>query len=178
MPDLLASPAHNGRVELVVGRPAEGVRLTLTQGLLDPVTGLAGDSWFERPWLRTPEGAPDAAAQVALMNARVNALVAGGEEARRPLAGDQLVVDLDLSVANLPVGSRLVVGGALLEVTGTPHLGCAKFVAWYGRDATRFVNGRLGRANRWRGVYARVVRGGRVAVGEAIRKDAAVCTAE
>lgn len=156
---------------MLLSRPSEGVRAVLPEGVLDPVRGLVGDTWLERPWLRTPEGAADPAAQLSLTNARVNALVAG-EEARRPLSGDQLHVDLDLSVANLAVGRRLLVGEAVLELTATPHRACGKYVDWYGPDATRFVNGRLGRAHRWRGVYARVVRGGRVAVGDPVRKVA------
>ena len=103
------------------------------------------------------------------MNNRAALLVAD-EPHRRQLAGDQLYVDLDLSPANLPVGTRLEVGSAVIEVTGQPHLGCVKFAARFGQDAWRFVNSRVGRELRLRGLNARVVSSGTVREGDPIRK--------
>ena len=85
------------------------------------------------------DGSANPDAQLTLMNARVVALVAGERE-RWPLAGDQLYVDLDLSADNLPPGTRLAVGSAVIEVTPEPHTGCAKFSARFGSEALRFVN--------------------------------------
>jgi len=99
------------------------------------------------------------------MNARAAELVAGGTD-RMSLAGDQLYVDLDLSVENLPPGSLLAVGQAVLQVSEPPHLGCAKFVERFGADAMRFVNSRTGRQLRLRGLNARVVVPGTVRVGD------------
>ena len=90
------------------------------------------------------------------MNARAAELVAGGTD-RMPLAGDQIYVDLDLSVGNLPAGSLLAVGQAVLQVSDAPHLGCAKFAGRFGAEAMRFVNSRLGRQLRLRGMNAQVV---------------------
>ena len=103
------------------------------------------------------------------MNARVAELVAGGTE-RMPLAGDQLYVDLDLSVDNLPAGSMLAVGQAVLRVSEAPHLGCAKFVERFGAEAMRFVNSRLGRQLRLRGMNTRIVVPGTVQIGDAAVK--------
>jgi MOSC domain-containing protein YiiM len=103
--------------------------------------------------------------QVTVMNARVAGLVAGGTD-RMPLAGDQLYVDLDLSVENLPPGSLYAVGQAVLQVSEAPHLGCAKFVERFGAEAMRFVNSRVGRQLRLRGMNARVLVPGTVRVGD------------
>ena len=88
--------------------------------------------------------------------------------ARRPLAGDQLVVDLSLAPEDLPVWSRLRIGEAVIEVTDQPHTGCAKFTQRFGLDAHRFVNSKLGKALNLRGVNARVVVPGIIRKGDRI----------
>jgi MOSC domain-containing protein YiiM len=95
-----------------------------------------------------------------------------------PLAGDQLYVDLDLSLDNLPAGSLLAVGQAVLQVSSAPHLGCAKFVERFGVEAMRFVNSRLGRQLRLRGMNARVVIPGIVRPGDLAAKASASPTAD
>jgi MOSC domain-containing protein YiiM len=112
-----------------------------------------------------PDGSADPQRQVTVMNARVAELVAGGTD-RMALAGDQLYIDLDLSVGNLPAGSLLAVGHAVLQVSDAPHLGCAKFVERFGAEAMRFVNSGLGRQLRLRGMNARVVQPGIVRPGD------------
>src|SRR5258708_18306966 len=121
--------------------------------------GPAGDNWLAGGSTRTPDGSADPQRQVTVMNARVAELVAGGRD-RMPLAGDQLYIDLDLSVDNLPAGSLLAVGQAVLQVSGAPHLGCAKFVERFGAEAMRFVNSRVGPQLRLRGLNTRVVQTG------------------
>lgn len=155
------APAAAGTVELIVRRPAEDEREVLAEALLDTGDGLVGDDWINR-------GA-DPERQVTLINARVVELVAQGRE-RWPLAGDQLYVDFDLSEANLPPGTRLAVGTAVLEVSPAPHRGCKKFAARFGLDALRFVNSRAGYALRMRGMNTQVVRAGTVRPGDAILK--------
>lgn len=168
------SPSDGGPVVLVVRRPAVGVRELADEALLDPVGGLAGDNWLARGSSSTPTGAADPERQVTVMNARVAELVAGGRD-RMPLAGDQLYMDLDLSVDNLPAGSLLAVGQTVLRVSEAPHLGCAKFIERFGAHAMRFVNSRTGRQLRLRGMNARVVRAGLVRPGDlAARTDVAV----
>lgn len=164
-----AAPADSGTLELIVGRPAIGQREVLTEGTLDLVTGLTGDNWKARGSTSTPDGAAHPDAQITMMNARAALLVAGHPD-RRPLAGDQLYADLDISVANLPPGTRLALGSAVIEVTGKPHLGCFKFLARFGRDAMKFVNCRAGRELRLRGLNAKIVVPGTIRVGDEIRK--------
>jgi MOSC domain-containing protein YiiM len=159
------SPRDGGRVVLVVRRPTVGVRELPGEAMLDRGNGLAGDNWLERGSKTTPDGSADPERQLTVMNARVAELVAGGAE-RMPLAGDQLYVDLDLSVDNLPAGSLLAVGQAVLQVSQAPHLGCAKFVERFGAEAMRFVNSSTGRLLRLRGMNTRVVRPGLVRPGD------------
>jgi hypothetical protein len=167
--EILASPAEVGRVELIVRRPSPEERETLDEATLDTTEGLVGDCWRARGSKSTPDGSADPKAQLTLMNARVAALVAVAPE-RIPLAGDQFFVDLDLTAANCPPGTRLALGTALIEVSDEPHMGCRKFLDRFGKDAHRFVSSREGRALNLRGVNAVVVTGGVVRAGDPISK--------
>ena len=160
--EIRQSPSGEGTVDLIVRRPAENERELLDEGTLDLDQGLLGDMWHRH-------GTPNPEAQLTLMNARAAAAIAGSPE-RRPLAGDQIYVDLDLSVDNLPPGTRLAVGEAVIEVTAEPHTGCAKFSARFGTEALKFVNKSPGRELRLRGVNTRVVAPGAVRVGDAVTK--------
>jgi MOSC domain-containing protein YiiM len=169
------SPRDRGRLLLIVRRPAVGERELPASAMLDRVTGLAGDNWLARGSTATPDGSADPKRQVTVMNARVAELVAGGTD-RMPLAGDQLYIDLDLSQENLPPGSLLAVGQAVLQVSETPHLGCAKFVERFGAEAMRFVNSRTGRQLRLRGMNAWVLIPGAVRLGDLAVKAPADAT--
>jgi len=163
------SPADDGRVELIVRRPAENERDVVLEGVLDSAEGLVGDTWRERGSRGTADGSAHPDRQLTMMNARAAALVAGRTD-RWGLAGDQLYVDLDLSYDNLPPGTRLAMGSAVIEVTDEPHRGCKKFAARFGRDALQFVNSATGRELNLRGVNAKVVVPGTVRVGDVVRK--------
>ncbi|HEY4914362.1 MAG TPA: MOSC domain-containing protein [Candidatus Dormibacteraeota bacterium] len=163
------APADRGTVELIARRPAEDEREVLTEAALDLHEGLVGDTWRVRGSSRTPDGGPNPESQLTLMNARAAAAIAGERE-RWALAGDQFYVDLDLSLANLPPGSRIQIGSAVIELSETPHTGCAKFSARFGNDALRFVNSPVGRELRLRGANCKVVIPGVVRPGDAIRK--------
>ena len=163
------SPQGAGTLALIVRRPAVDEREVLATGALDVSEGLVGDNWRTRGSSRTADGSAHPEMQLNIINARLVALIAP-DAARRPLAGDQLHVDLDLSGENLPPGTRLAIGSAIIEVTAIPHTGCNKFKARFGADALKFVNSPVGKELHLRGINARVVQGGQIAVGDAVRK--------
>ena len=128
-----AAPPEAGTLELIVRRPAPGEREVLATGILDPRLGLVGDGWSSRPASSRRPGGPSLDSQLTIMSARAAALVSGGADPERwALAGDQLYVDLNIGLRNLPVGSRLAIGHAVLEVTPAAHTGCGKFVRRFG----------------------------------------------
>lgn len=167
--DVRSSPADTGEIQLIVSRPDTGERVAHDECLLDAAIGLVGDNWFVRGSSSMPDGSANPEAQLTLMNSRAVTAVAG-ERARWALAGDQLYVDFDISVANLPAGTRVRVGTAVLEISAKPHTGCAKFTQRFGLDAMRWVNSAEGKQLRLRGVNCRVVEPGRVALGDTITK--------
>jgi hypothetical protein len=163
------APKTEGVLEMIVRRPRLGEREILDAGELDVSDGLVGDTWKARGSSRTADGSPHPGMQLNIMSARAAALVAQ-EKSRWPLAGDQLFIDLDLSAANVPPGTRLAIGSAIVEVSEEPHTGCGKFVTRFGADAMKFVNSPIGRELGLRGINARVVQSGRIRVGDVARK--------
>ena len=165
-----SAPRDGGIVQMIVRRPATGEREILERGEVDIVEGLVGDTWRSRRNPHTPDGLPHPETQVTIMGARAIALMAT-DTSRWPLAGDQLFVDLDLGLENLPPGTRLEIGSALLEVSAEPHTGCGKFMQRFGVDAMKFVNSPVGRTLCLRGINAKVVRNGVIRLGDTARKD-------
>ena len=165
---VLASPCCEAAVSLIVRRPARDQREVLTEARLDPGEGLVGDDWLARGSKLTPDGSADPLSQLTIINTRVLEAIEP-DRSRWPLSGGQLYAELDLSSANLPVGARLRVGEALVEVTERPHTGCAKYAARFGLDALRWISTPTGRAARMRGAYVRVLEGGTVRLGDSIR---------
>ena len=169
LPEILASPKDDGVVSMIVRRPDTDQREVLDSGELDVDEGLVGDNWRSRGSRKTADGSAHPEMQLNLMNARVISLVARTRE-RWALAGDQFFVDLDLGKENLPAGTRLAMGSAIIEVTAVPHLGCKKFTARFGMEAMKFVNSRRGKELCFRGINAKVVQSGRVSIGDTIRR--------
>jgi len=163
------APSDHGTVELIARRPAVDEREVLTKARLDVHEGLVGDTWLARGSSRAADGRPNPDAQVTLMSARAAGAIAGERE-RWPLAGDQLYVDIDLSITNLPPGSLVQIGSAVIEFSAAPHTGCAKFSARFGIDALKFVNSAVGRELRLRGANCRVMEAGTVRPGDTIKK--------
>lgn len=166
--EVLASPKDNGVLELIVRRPAINKREMVEIGVLDIESGLIGDNWLTRGSSRTDNGLGHPEMQLNLMNYRFALLIAGSRDRVR-LAGDQLFVDLDLSEENVPPGTRLAIGDAVIEVTTIPHLGCKKFVERFGIDAMKYANSDFGRKHHLRGINAKVIVSGPIKQSDAIR---------
>ncbi|MEG3635833.1 MOSC domain-containing protein [Micromonospora palythoicola] len=165
------SPRIVGTLALAVRRPAVDVREVLSQAELDTTVGLIGDSWSQRPSSRTSDRSPHPDMQLNVINSRFVELIAGPDRDAWALAGDQLYVDLDLSLDALPAGTRLAIGDrAVIEVTDQPHNGCAKFAARFGRDAHKIVWSEEGQQLRLRGLNARVVVGATIKEGDTVRQ--------
>jgi len=167
--EIRRSPKDRGELKLIVRRPAEEKREILQEAELDLIHGLVGDTWNIRGSSRTSDGSSHPDMQLNIMNARAVALIAQDPD-RWQLAGDQLFIDLDLSNDNLPPGTKLALGSAVIAVTDQPHTGCKKFVARFGPDAVKFVNSPVGRQLNLRGINARVVQPGMIHVGDLTRK--------
>ncbi len=159
---LAESPKDRGVVECVVIRLPQEQRETPQEAQVSPEGGLHGDRWGSVT-------TPNVRAQISMMNSRFLRLVAGSDE-RISLAGDNLLVDLDLSKENLPAGTKLQIGTATFEVTDLPHTGCLKFERRYGTDALEFVNSEAYASKRLRGLFVRVTKPGKIQVGDAIHK--------
>ncbi len=155
----LSPPDDRGTVVQMVARPDSWERVEVDSAVLTPADGIPGDRWA-----RT--GDRETRMQLATISSPVAEMIANGQP--WVLFGDNLFVDLDLSDANLPHGSRLRVGLATCEVTSEPHNGCSQFRDRFGADALRFVSRREARDRNLRGIYLRVVERGRVSVGDPV----------
>jgi MOSC domain-containing protein YiiM len=164
-----ASPSDHGSLQLIVRRPGVDEREVLDAATLSLEDGLVGDGWRRRGSGHTPDGSAEVDRQLTVMNARAIGLIAGDRD-RWALAGDQLYVDLDLSGENLPAGTRLRFGDAVIEVSEPPHTGCSKFSGRFGVEALRLVNSDEGRRLRLRGMNARVVEPGTIRAGDVVSK--------
>ncbi len=167
--EIRKAPKDEGVLQLIVRRPRIEEREVIEEGELHLEQGLVGDSWPRRGSSRTLDGSAHPDMQINIMNARVAALVAQ-DKSRWQLAGDQLYLDMDLSAENLPAGTQLAIGSAVIEVTPPPHTGCKKFVSRFGLDAMKFVNSSVGRELHLRGINAKVVQPGIIRVGDVAKK--------
>ncbi|HSL46636.1 MAG TPA: MOSC domain-containing protein [Anaerolineales bacterium] len=163
------SPRDHGVVKMIARRPRDDEREVVHEAELDVQQGLIGDNWKTRGSKHMPDGSANPNAQITVMNARTIELLAQAQE-RWPLAGDQLYIDMELSDDNLPPGTRLSIGSAILEVSAQPHTGCRKFSDRFGVEATKFVNSPEGKRLQLRGINTRVLRAGVIRVGDVVRK--------
>ena len=167
--NIFLTPKDKGVIKMIVCSPDVEKREVLSEAKLDVVEGLVGDNWKARGSTSTADGSAHPEMQVNIMNSRVVALLAQDKD-RWQLAGDQLYVDMDLSAENLPSGTRLALGSAVLEVTAKPHTGCKKFAARFGNDATKFINSPLGKELHLRGINAKVIQSGTIQTGDVVKK--------
>jgi MOSC domain-containing protein YiiM len=169
MDHIRQSPKDHGTLKMIVRRPNVDEREVLQEGELHTAEGLVGDTWKVRANKHSADGLANINAQITIMNARTIALLAQAEESW-PLAGDQLYVDMDLSDDNLPPGTQLAIGSAILEVSADPHTGCQKFSSRFGVEALRFVNSPEGKRLHLRGINTKVIQAGIIRVSEVVRK--------
>ena len=168
---IMASPADGGKLEMIAARPNVDQRELLDEGTLDADLGLVGDNWKARGSTSTEDGSAHPDAQLTIINSRLVDSVARSKS-RWQLSGDQLVIDIDLSHDNLPPGSRLIIGEAVVEITAAPHTGCSKFMSRFGSHALRFVSGERAMRLRLRGANAKIVQSGTIRVGDIATKVA------
>ena len=166
--NLPPAPTNNGTVTTLVIRPETDARKVVSTVHVVPGKGIIGDNFLERGNSKTPDGKAHPEAQICVMNAPVLDVIADGDADAAVLAGDQLLVDFDLSTSNAPAGTRLSIGTAIFEVANKPHNGCAKFAERFGMDAARFANS--DKVQRYRGINVMVVTEGDVSVGDTIIK--------
>jgi MOSC domain-containing protein len=169
MEHIRQSPKDQGTLQMIVRRPSVDGREVLQEGELNLTEGLAGDTWNARVSVHSTDGRPIINKQITIMNARTIALLAQSQE-HWPLAGDQLYVDMDLSDDNLPPGTQLGIGSAILEVSPDPHTGCQKFSSRFGVEALKFVNSAEGKRLHLRGINTKIIQAGMIRVGDTVTK--------
>lgn len=160
--ELADPPRGTGQLSVIVRRLADGTREMPESANLTIAEGLTGDGWSRRP-PRDPD------AQLTVMRLDIAKLIANGQTLA--LFGDNLLVDLDISQQNLPPGTRLNIGGCVVEVTAQPHTGCAKFRDRFGADALRLTTLKRVRDQKIRGIHWRVIEEGEIRVGDLITAE-------
>lgn len=155
------SPRDIGQVTLLLSRPASAKRLLPERALLSVESGMPEDCWQQ-----LPASEQTGNMQLSIMETSVGTLIANGQELS--LFGDNLMFDLDISEQNLPIGSLIQAGAALLQVTPEPHTGCGQYQQRFGRDALRYISQPARREQRLRGVYMKVIEQGFVALGDKV----------
>jgi hypothetical protein len=167
--EIRKSPKNESVLDMIVSRPEEDGREIMTLADLNIELGLVGDTWQDRPSSISGDGKAHPDMQITIMNSRVAQLVAQDKD-RWPLAGDQLFADLDLSAANMPPGSRIAIGSAILEATDQPHTGCSKFADRFGIDSLKFISSAVGKELQLRGINCKVVQNGEIKPGDVVKK--------
>ena len=161
----LSAPSDVGTIDMLVVRREVDAREIRQEVYVSPEGGIEGDRWVQKS-----HNDPENLAQIAVINTRFLQQIAGDDPERMALAGDNIVVDMNLSEANLPIGTKVRVGQVLCEVTSKPHLGCAKLSRRFGQDVLRFVNQKENRPLKLRGIYLRALEAGVIRVGDEMKK--------
>lgn len=162
-------PGDAAQIDSLNVRPGPNQREAREQIELDPERGAIGDRWERKTWMYLPDGRPDPRVQLALCNTSLLAFMqrmAGTQH--HP--GDTIFTNLDLSAKNLPAGSRLRVGAAIIEISDVENDACAKFAAHYGELILQWIRRPEHRPLRLRGAFARAVHGGKIQRGDVISR--------
>ncbi|WP_062763020.1 hypothetical protein [Falsirhodobacter sp. alg1] len=168
LPHVLAAPKDNTPVTMLCFRPATGERDFRDHLRLTRAEGIPGERWLTRPWMRLPDGSPHPAIQVSILPKRVLDLVWTDHSVPHP--GDPIIADLDTSLANLPTGSLIRVGTAVLRVSGEFNDACVKWKVRYGKDAKDWITAPGHPELRLRGILCSVEEDGDVHLGDLIVK--------
>lgn len=169
LPAILAAPCNGGVVRLLCSRPKPNFR-TFPQTLtFTRATGVVGDFEHARPWLTLQDGNPDPRNQVSIMPWAVLELVWRDRD-RVPHPGDNIAVDMNLTEANLPVGTLLQAGTAVLRVSDEPNDGCVKWKVRCGRAAYDWITHPEHLPLRLRGLYCSVEQDGAMRLGDKLRR--------
>jgi hypothetical protein len=169
LPAILAAPRDAGVTRLLCSRPKPNHR-TFPQTLtFTRASGVAGDFESSRPWLTLPDGSPDPRNQVSIMSWQVLDLVWRDRD-RVAHPGDNIAVDMNLTAHNLPVGTLLAAGTAILRVSDEPNDGCVKWKVRSGRAAYDWSTRDDHLPLRLRGVYCSVEQDGEMHLGDTLRR--------
>ncbi len=164
---VFASPKDEGAVEAIFIRPKMNERKSLQEAQLSPEKGVEGDRWVNLCWVKLKDGSSDPRAQVSLFNSRLMRLIAPDKKFWA-LSGDNFIVDFDLSAFH--PGQKINLGEAVIEVSDLPHTGCKKFAARYGAAVKNYLDSPKGQNLNLRGVYARILKAGKVSVGDTLNR--------
>ena len=116
---------------------------------------------------RTSEGAHDDAHGAAAHAAVTYALHIAELETH---VLDTIIADLETSEANLPAGTLLGIGSAVIRVSDVFNDGCVKWKARYGKDAKDWITAPGHPPLRLRGILCSVEQDGVIACGDLIHK--------
>lgn len=167
LPHIMAAPKTDAPIAMLCFRPGFGLRTFPDTLTLTREQGIPGERWMTYPWLKLADGSPDPRIQVSILPTRVLDLVWRDRDATvHP--GDPIVADLDMTHANLPAGTLLQAGSAVLRVSDEPNDGCVKWKVRYGAAAMDWIVAPEHSALRLRGVLCSIEQDGVVGVADRI----------
>ena len=167
LPHVLAAPKTDAAIAMLCFRPGFGLRSFPGSLSMTRAGGIAGERWLTHPWLKLPDGSPDPRIQVSILPSRVLDLV-WRDRVGTVHPGDPIVADLNMTEANLPPGTLLQVGTAILRVSDEPNDGCVKWKARYGGAAMDWITAPENSALRLRGVLCSIEQDGKVRAADRI----------
>lgn len=169
MDHIRAAPTDNAQISVLCRRPGFGQREFVPELKLTVAQGIPGERWGTSPWMKLPDGKPDPRIQVSILPLRVMEAVWLDRDTQ-PHPGDPIIADLDCSYANLPVGSLLQAGSAVLQISDVFNDACAKWKARYGTPAKDWITDRENVHLRLRGLLCSIVQDGVVTLQDRLVK--------